>query len=156
MITTTSTTPRRGGFTLAELLVTMVIVLILAAIALPAYTSFMTKTRRVEGQAALLDAMLQQERYYTQHQTYIAFSSASTAANEQAFRWWSGKVAADSAYELSGRACPGIPLARCIELRAEPGTALVNASFRDPECATLVLTSAGESYATGTLPRCWP
>lgn len=148
--------PREAGFTLAELLVTMVIVLILAAIALPAYTSFIIKARRVEGQAALLEAMLQQERYYTQHQTYLAFSSASTGANEQAFHWWSGKVAADSAYELSGRACPGIALDRCIELRAEPGTALVNASFRDPDCATLVLTSAGESYATGTLPRCWP
>ena len=156
VIPTSSARARHAGFTLAELLVTMVIMLILAAIAYPAYTSFMTQARRVEGQAALLDAMQQQERYYTQHQTYIAFSSASTEAKAQQFRWWSGTVAADSAYEISGTECPGIALDRCIELRAEPGTAIVNASFRDPDCATLVLTSAGDTYATGTSAKCWP
>lgn len=101
-ITTPPARARHAGFTLAELLVTMVIVLILAAIAYPACTSFMTRARRVEGQSALLGAMQQQERYYTQHQTYIAFSSASTAANAQEFRWWSGTVAADSASVVSG------------------------------------------------------
>ena len=147
---------RVAGFTLAELLVTMVIMLILASIAYPAYTSFMIKARRAEGQTALLDAMLQQERYYTQHQTYLVFSSASTEPDAKDFRWWSGQVAADSAYEISGRACPGITLERCIELHAEPGTAVVNASFSDPECATLILTSAGHAYATGPKARCWP
>ncbi len=134
----------------------MLIVLILAMLAYPAYTSFVVRAMRVEGQAALLDRMQQQERYYTRTNTYISFSSASTEPDEKEFRWWSGTTAADSGYELSGRACPGLPLERCIELRAEPGTSLVNANFRDEQCATLVLVSTGEHFATGPQARCWP
>jgi type IV pilus assembly protein PilE len=147
---------RSRGMTLVELMVVLLIVLILATLAYPAYTSFVVRAVRVEGQVALLDRMQQQERYYTRTNTYIPFSSASTEPDEKEFRWWSGSTAAESGYELSGRACPDVPLERCIELRAEPGTTLVNANFRDEQCATLVLVSTGQHYATGPQARCWP
>jgi type IV pilus assembly protein PilE len=146
---------RSAGFTLVEVVIVMAIVLVLAAIAYPAYAGYITRTRRIEGQIALLEAIQQQERFYTRNNTYIAFSSGSTDAEERRFKWWSGSAAATSAYELRAQACPGRELAECVEVQAIPGTAMVDAKFRDADCATLTLNSAGEQSASGPLQRCW-
>lgn len=147
---------RMKAFTLVELMVVMVIIVILTALTYPSYASYVVKAKRTEGQVALLDAMQSQERYYSQHSAYLPFSSSSTAPDEQRFKWFSGSKAADSAYELSAHACPGMPLRACIELRATPGTGKVDSRFRDPDCGTLTLNSAGEYRASGTQARCWP
>jgi type IV pilus assembly protein PilE len=147
---------RGGGFSLIELMIVMAVVLVLAAVAYPSYAGYMTRTRRIEGQIALMEAVQQQERFYTRNNTYIAFSSASTDAEERRFKWWSGSAAATSAYELKAHACPGRELTECVEVQAMPGTAMVNASFRDADCDTLTLNSAGEHSASGPLQRCWP
>lgn len=144
------------AFTLIEVLVVMAIIAILAVLAYPSYTGYIVKARRVEGQVALLDLMQKQERYYAQHNTYLPFSAESSDPEEKRFRWWSGDSPGKSAYEMSGRACGDLSLQRCIELRAEPGTPLVDSSFRDRDCETLSLTNAGEHRATGSHPRCWP
>lgn len=146
----------RQGMTLVELLIVMAVVGVLAALAYPSYANYVLKTRRTEGQVALLDAMQQQERYYSENNRYLPFSADTDTPGNVRFRWWSGPSARESAYEISAQACPGHDLARCIELRAAPGTARVDARFRDPECDTLILNSIGERSATGTGLRCWP
>jgi type IV pilus assembly protein PilE len=146
---------RSAGFSLVEVVIVMAIVLVLASIAYPPYAGYITRTRRIEGQIALIEAIQQQERFYTRNNTYIAFSSGSTDAEERRFKWWSGSVAAASAYELRARACPGRELTECVEVQAMPGTAMVDARFRDADCATLILNSAGEQAASGPLQRCW-
>ena len=120
------------------------------------------RTKRTEGQIALIEAMQQQERYRLQHNTYAEYSSADEGADEgadsavaQGFRWWSGSTAAASAYELDARACPGQDIATCIEMRARPGTDKVDSHFRDPDCGALTLDSVGVRAAQGT-GRCWP
>jgi type IV pilus assembly protein PilE len=147
---------KADGFTLIEMMVVLVIMLILAAMVYPSYSGYVIKARRLEGQVALLDALQQQERYYTRYNVYKEFSAGSANPDEQRFKWWSGSSAAASAYELSAQACPGMPLQACIEVRATPGTAKVDPNFRDPECATLTLTSTGEQRAAGPGTRCWP
>ena len=147
---------RHAGFTLIEVLVVLAIVAILAAISYPSYAGYITKTRRIEGQVALLELMQQQERFYTRHNTYLAFSSDAADAQAAAFRWWSGSGASASAYELRGRSCPGLTLAQCIEIEAMPGTSKVDARSKDPECGTLTLNSGGEHTASGSSRRCWP
>lgn len=147
---------RCRAFTLIEVMVVLVIVMILAAVAYPNYTSYVIKARRIEGQVALLQAMQQQERYYSLRNSYIAFSADSSEADEKRFKWFSGQSAKQSAYELSARACPGSSLRACIELQAVPGTSRVDGAFRDPDCETLILVSTGEHRAGGKHPRCWP
>lgn len=145
-----------AGFTLIDMLVAMAVILILMALAYPAYGGFITRTRRTEGQSALVEAMQQQERYYTRHNSYIAFSSESTTPEELAFKWWSGTTPEDSAYELRAEACPGQTLVQCVQVRAMPGTGKVDAGFEDPECEVLAVTSTGTMTSSGTSPRCWP
>lgn len=147
---------RSGAFTLVEMLVVMAILLILAALAYPTYASYIIKARRVQAQSALLQTMQDQERYYTLHNTYLAFSADSGGEDEKRFKWWLGSSAQRSAYELSGRACKQLSLQACIELRAEPGTARVDSNFRDAECETLTLESTGKHGASGRQTGCWP
>lgn len=147
---------REAGFTLIEMLIVLAIMMVLAAIVYPSYTGYVVKARRIEGQVALMEAVQQEERYYTRSNTYIGFSADSTDAQERRFKWWSGSAAAASAYELSARACPGRELSQCVEVRAAPGTSRVDANFRDADCQALTLNSAGERSAAGSSTRCWP
>ncbi|MFC5459231.1 type IV pilin protein [Massilia niabensis] len=150
-----------SGFTLVELLIVLVILSVLAALAYPGYGDYVTRTRRMEGQVALMNAMQQQEHHRALHHTYVAFSSAAPSAG---LPWWSGNSAAGSAYELEAQACPGGDLRDCVLISARPGTANVDARFADPECGTLTLASTGEQGASGSAgnsagnraQRCWP
>ncbi|MCC2956461.1 pilus assembly protein PilE [Massilia sp. IC2-477] len=116
----------------------------------------MLRTRRVEAQLALVEAIQRQEQYRALHHTYVAFSSSAQEEDSRQFRWWLGTRPEDSAYELEGRACEGQDIRQCIELRARPGTARVNTDFSDPDCGVLSLDSSGAQGASGAGPRCWP
>jgi type IV pilus assembly protein PilE len=69
---TVSRRPAKGphGFTLIELVVAMVIVAILASIAIPSYSSYVRKARRVDAKTAVLDAASLEERYYSTNYSY--------------------------------------------------------------------------------------
>lgn len=145
-----------AGFTLAELLVVLAILGILAALAYPALAAHVVKARRAEAQVALLELMQMQERYFTRHNSYQAFDANTGGAPGQTPKWYSGGTPASSAYELSGKACPGKSLAHCIELNAIPGTQRVDATFRDNDCQSLMLDSEGRRSASGPAAGCWP
>lgn len=61
---------RLGGFTLVEVMVTVAIVAILAAVALPTYNKQIRKSRRGDAKIALLDMAARQERYNTTNFKY--------------------------------------------------------------------------------------
>ena len=107
----------------------------------------------MEGKVALIGAMQQQEQHHALHHTYVAFSSAAPV---DALPWWSGNAPASSAYELDAEACADQDLRDCVQLRARPGTAQVDARFADAECGALLLRSTGEQGAGGQSKRCWP
>ncbi len=141
------------GFTLIELMVAVAIVAILAGLAYPSYVESVRKAKRAEGRAALMQLMQQQERYYSQHNSYIRFSAASSDAAEKAFKWYSGNSPASSAYEISAEACAAEVLQSCVRLTAQPGTANVDANFKDPVCGNLTLSSTGAKSAASS--DCW-
>lgn len=66
------------GLTLIELMVTVAIVAILAAIAIPMYSGYIETARHTEGFNNLQSLRLAQEEYFLENQTY--FAGADTAA----------------------------------------------------------------------------
>ena len=144
----------KTGLTLIELMVVLVIISVLAALAWPTFQYAVIKAKRAQAQAALLQLMQQQERYYTQHNTYITFSSPSADAGQ--FKWWSGDTAAQSAYEIQAIACPGLSITQCVRLTAVPGTDRVDRHFKDAHCESLSVDSSGQRRVSGTALGCWP
>ncbi len=141
------------GFTMIELMIALTILAILAAIAIPSYQESVLKAKRTEGRAALMKTMQQQERYYSLHTTYLAFSSASIAPDEKRFSWFSGENAQSSFYEISAQSCKERSLRECVLLTALPGTDKVNTQYRDSKCGKLTLSSSGEK--TAAADGCW-
>jgi type IV pilus assembly protein PilE len=132
---------RVAGFTLIELMITVAIVAILAAVAYPAYTNAVLKGRRAEGRAALTALMQQQERYFSQNGTYLAFNGPSdSASNTASLKSRSGDGQTNAAYTMGAAQCPGgtTTLATCVLVFAVPVIA-------DSTCGTLTIQSVGLS-----------
>lgn len=143
----------RTGFTLVEVMVVTVIVAILGSLAYPSYQQAVRKAKRAEGRAALLQLMQQQERYYTLHTRYIAFSAVSNDDDARRFKWYSGDSSSASAYEISASACADETLQECVVLTAQAGSPKVNAAHADPQCGLLSLSSTGVKSPPGA--DCW-
>ncbi|RZT41388.1 type IV pilin protein [Cupriavidus agavae] len=130
-----SVTVNRSGFSLAEVMVVLVIAALLITVALPAWQRHAERGWRVQGRAALVSAMLSMERH-----ALISSSFASAPASPIPAGEWPAPVPPQPArtrYWLTATKCPGTDLTHCVELRATP-------TYRDDRCGTLLLRSSGE------------
>lgn len=70
---------RLAGFTLIELMITVAIIGILAAIALPAYSNYVIRGKLVAMTNTLAAARTAMEQYFLDNRTYLSTGTGSTA-----------------------------------------------------------------------------
>jgi len=133
------------GFTLIELMIVIAIIGILAAIAVPQYTDYVTRSRRTDGQSTLLQVAQELERCYTQFSAYNNTNCAVVT---------SGAVSRTSPEGYYVIAATGTALsASAFTLTATPQGAQAT---HDSDCTTLTLTHLGVQGATGAdTDSCW-
>lgn len=62
--------PSRRGFTLIELMITVAVVAILAAVAYPSYQDYVRKSHRRSAQSAMMDIANRQQQYLLANRRY--------------------------------------------------------------------------------------
>ncbi len=68
------------GFTLIELMITIAIIAILAAIALPSYSDYVRRGRLTEGLSTLSSQRVKMEQFFQDNRTYAGTCAAGTVA----------------------------------------------------------------------------
>ena len=76
----TASASRQVGFTLIEVMVTVAIVAILAAVAIPAYTDYIKTGRLPQATNNLSSMRAKLEQYFQDNRTYIGACAAGTIA----------------------------------------------------------------------------
>ncbi len=122
------------GFTLIELLITIAIVAILAAIAVPSYRAQAVRAARTEALDQLLAQAQFQQQFYTQNNQYNATGAFTTSSGR--YQITTAPANANQSYTLS---------------------AIPQGGQIDDACGTLTLTNTGVRgvTGTGTVANCW-
>ncbi len=81
----TRTTSRFAGFTLIEVMITVAVIAILAAVALPNYIEYVTRSKLVEAKSNLSDMRTRLEQYFLDNRKYpgscAPYASGAAPAN---------------------------------------------------------------------------
>lgn len=134
------------GFTLIELMITVAVVAVLAAIAIPSYTQYVLRSHRAEARNFLLAAAQRLEQNYTLSGSYNTTQQGAAVGN--AFIVAAGfsavPVGGPARYNISFVA--GFPTAGAFQLQAVPAGPQTNDA-----CGTLLLNQQGLRGAGGVL-----
>lgn len=149
---------RQRGFTLIELVIAMVIASILAAIAIPSYTSYIMKSRRTEAKSALLNLASLEERFFSTNNTYSTTPSDLGYATTAAVPFPVGNgyynitaLSVIPAVAPANSASAGTPAIYTITATPVPTSSQAN----DSGCTSFTITSGGVQSSTGSSTTCW-
>ncbi len=135
-----------NGFSLIELLIVIAIMGIMAAVAIPSYTDYMLKSRRVDATSFLTEVASEQVRFYSEYNRYtgkmseLGYGDEDTADSKEGHYTVSIVVPADGqSYTLTATPLAGSPQAK------------------DDVCANISLTSSSQRSISGTgeADTCW-
>lgn len=128
------------GLTLVELMIVIVIVGILAAVAYPNYREHVTRSKRTEAKAALLQIATNQERYYLNHNEY------TTDLTKLGFRVDENHVTDSGAYTINVVEASAANFRAVAEYR--------EGGVEAGRCQTFTLQATGERTSAPE-PDCW-
>jgi type IV pilus assembly protein PilE len=128
------------GVTLMELMIVMVIVSILTAVAYPQYRQYVSRAKRNEAKACLLQIATLQERFYLQNNVYTTDMTNLGFAN-----------AANNLTDSTAYACT--------VNNADANTFTATATYQDADaeagkCLTFTIDGAG-TRGSAPAPDCW-
>lgn len=129
------------GFTLIELMITVAVVAILSAVAYPAYTDQIRKSRRAQAKADMVEYAQLAERSHTTNNTYANFRFSNGTTSIQ-----SPREGGTAQYTISIQATQGT-----FTLTAAPQ----GAQAKD-KCGTMTVNQANvKTPNTSSVAGCW-
>jgi len=136
---------RNKGFTLIELMIVVAIIGVLAAVALPAYQQSVRGGARAEAQSMLLQVAANQERFYSDNNSYSA--NADPLSNPAV----ATLTTEAGLYQVSVAACAAGAIANCFVATATP-----QGGQAADTCTTLTISNTGLKGSTGdVVDNCW-
>jgi type IV pilus assembly protein PilE len=144
-----------AGFSLIELMVTILIASILVAIAVPSYTAQTRKSRRTEARNALLELASREERFNSTNSVYTSNPENLGYSGAWPVRVGSGYYQVTACANAPG-ACPtdaGTGAAFLLTAQPVPDSSQAG----DAQCGSFILDNTGAEAVsgTGTASSCW-
>ena len=137
-------TRRPGGFTLIELMITVAIIGVLAAVAYPSYIQYIVRSNRAAAESYMLELTSLQQRYLLDARAYAPDLATLNAA--------SVPTSIASSYDFAASAPATTPPSFFVQATPK-GMQLA----RDTKCGTLKIDQTGNKTITGsaTVAYCW-
>ena len=146
-----SKTSLQRGVTLMELLIVVAIISIIAAVAYPNYTQFVTRSKRSVGATAMLQVADRQQQFFMDNKRYAASLTSLGYDDDSIMIDDEGQVVTmasdDRIYNIQISASNIVSY----ELTATPQ---LNQAKQD-SCGSLTITQTGAKGQSGTGDNCW-
>ena len=124
---------KNKGFTLIEILVVIAIIAILASYAIPSYRDYVTKSKRADAQARILEIAGLYEKFYANTNQYPA--NLATLGLDANFLTW-------TEYAITGTGGAGWVITATAQ----------NGQTDDSDCPTITFNQLGQK---GPAATCW-